>query len=84
MPFGPPFIRRLCVVDDGDKPVPILSDVKDHIVIHMIGILKHPANVRKTVPPDRLNDAHPRLDFLPRIRMAFHRLAQMLTRNDVH
>jgi hypothetical protein len=36
------------------------------------------------VPPDRLDDAHPRFDFVRRIRVAFHRLAQMLTRNDMH
>ena len=84
MALGLPIIRRLCIVDDGDKPVLILSDVKDHVIIHKIGILKHAANFRKIVPPDCLDDAHPRSDFVRRIRVAFHRLAQMLTRNDMH
>ena len=84
MPFGLPFIRRLCIVDDSDKPVPILSDVKNHVVIHKIGILKHAANFRKIVPPDCLDDAHPRFDFVRRIWVALHCLAQMLPRNDMH
>lgn len=84
MSFGLPFIRRLCIVDDGDKPVPVLSDIKDHVAIHRIGVLKHPANFRKIVPPDRLDDARPRFDFVGRIRVAFHRLTQMLTRDDMH
>jgi hypothetical protein len=25
-------------VNDGDKPVPIASDVEDHIIIHIVGI----------------------------------------------
>ena len=84
MPFSPPFIRRLRIVDDGDEPVTILSDVKDHVVIHMISILEHPANFRKIVPPDRLDNAHPCFDFVRRIPVAFHRLPQMLTRNNMH
>jgi len=64
-------------VDDGDKPVPVLSDVEDHVAIHGIGILKHAAHFRKIVPPDRLDDAHPRFDFV-------RRLAQVPTRNDMH
>ena len=84
MPFGPPFIRCLCIMDHGDKPVSILSDVNNHVVVHRIGILKHPANFRKIVPPDHLNDDRPCLDFVRRIWMAFHRLTQVLSRNDMH
>ena len=70
MPFGLPFTRRLCVVDNGDKPVPVLSDVKDHVANHGIGILKHAANFRKIVPPDRLDNGHPSFDFVRCIRVA--------------
>lgn len=70
MPFSLDFIRRLCIGDDGDKPVPILSDVKEHVIIHKIGILKHAANFRKLVPPNGLDDAHPRFDFVRRIWVA--------------
>jgi hypothetical protein len=71
-------------VDDGDKPVPVLSDVKDHVAIHGIGVLKHAEHFRKIVPPNRLDDAYPRFDFVGRIWLAFHRLAQLLTRDDMH
>jgi hypothetical protein len=36
------------------------------------------------VPADPLDDTHPRFDFVRRIRIAFHRLAQVLPRNDEH
>jgi len=84
VPFGLLFIRRLRIVDDGDKPVPVLSDVKDHVAIHRIGVLKHAAQFRKIVPPDRLDDPDPRFNFVRRIRIAFHRLGQVPTRNDMH
>jgi hypothetical protein len=84
VPIGPSFSRGLCIVDDGDKPVPILSDVKDHVVIHMIGVLKYPANFRKIVPSDRSDDAQPRFDLVRRIWVAFYRLPQVFTRNDMH
>ena len=84
MPSGLHFFRRLCIMDNGDKPVTVPSDVKDHVAIHLIGILKHDANFVKIVPADPLDDTHPRFDFVRRIRVAFHRLAQMLSRNDEH
>ncbi len=58
--------------------------LKIDVIIHNIGILKHLANFRKIVPPYCLDDAHPRFDFIRRIRVAFNRFPQMLTRNDVH
>jgi hypothetical protein len=69
VPFGLLFIRPLRIMDDGDKPVPVLSDVKGHVAIHTIGILEPAAHFRKIVPRDRLDDAHPRFDFARRIRM---------------
>lgn len=84
MSFGLLSLRRLRIVDDGDESVPVLSDVKDHVAIDKIGVLKHAAHFREIVPADNLNDAHPSFDFVRRIRIPFHRLAQMLTRNDIH
>jgi hypothetical protein len=52
MSFGLHFSRRLCIVDDGDKPVTVPSDVEDHVAIHVIGILEHAAHFVKTVPAD--------------------------------
>jgi len=84
MSFGVHFFRRLCIVDNGDKPITVPSDVKDQVAIHVIGILKHAANFLKIVPADPLDDTHPRFDFVRRVRVACHRLAQALSRNGEH
>lgn len=84
MSFGLQFFRRLRIVDNGNKPIAVPSDVKNYVAIHIIGILKHAAHFVKIVPTDPLDDTHPRFDFVRRIRIAFHRLAQMLSRDDNH
>lgn len=84
MSSGLHFSRRLCIVDNGDKPIAVPPDVKDYVAIHVVGILKHAANFVKIVPADTLDDTHPCFDFLRRIRIAFHRLAEVLSRNDDH
>ena len=84
MPFGPLSLRCLCIVDDRDKPVPITPDIKDHIVVHIVSILERALYFRKIVPPDYFDDGRPRFDFVRRILMGFHRLVQMLLRDDVH
>ncbi len=84
MPFRLPFLRCLSIVDDGYKPVPVVPDVKDHVVVHRIGILEHAANIIKIVPANRLDNGGPGFDFVRRIWVAFHRLLQVLTRNDMH
>jgi len=84
MSFGLHFFLCLRVVDNGDQPVPVSSDVKDHVAIHGIGVLKHAANFVKIVPADPLDNTHPRFDFVRCIGIAFHRLAEMLSRNDDH
>jgi len=84
MSSGLHFFRCLRVVDNGDQPVTVPSDVKDHIAIDVIGILKHAANFVKIVPADPLDNTHPRFDFVRRIRIAFHRLAEVLSSNDDH
>ena len=84
MPFRLPFLGRLCIVDDRDQPVPIVPDVKDHVIIHIVGILKHAANFGKIMPTHGLDNAHPRCNFARRIWVFLDRLAQMLTRNEMH
>ena len=81
---GPYFLCRLCVVNDRYEPVPVPSDVKDYVAIHMIGILKHSANLVKIVPADPFDDHHPRCDFVRCIRIPFYSLAEVLARNDEH
>jgi hypothetical protein len=82
MPFGVNSLGCLCIVDHRDKPVPVSSDVKDHVVIHGIGVLKDAANFRKIVPANCLDDCDPCFDFVRCIRIAPHRFAQMLARDD--
>ena len=84
MPFGPLFRRRSCIVDDRDKPVPIVPDVKDHIAAHIVSILEGASYFRKIVPPDYFDDGRPRFDFVRCVLMSFHRLVQMLLRDDIH
>ena len=83
MPVSLPCIRCLSVMDDGYRPVPVVPNVEDHVAIHKIGILEHAANFIKMVPADRLDNGGPSLDLVRRIRVAFHRLPQMLARNDM-
>jgi hypothetical protein len=45
-------LLALGIVDGRDKPVPTVSDVKDHVTIHRVGILKRAANFFKIVPPN--------------------------------
>jgi hypothetical protein len=82
MPFGVNSLGCLCIVDHRDKPVPVSSDIKDHVVVHGIGILKDTANFREIVPAYGLDNTDPRSDFPRRIRIAPHRFAQMLARDD--
>ena len=84
MPLGLPPNRCFCIMDDGDEPVPILSDVKDNVAIHKIDILEDGANFREIVPSHRLYDTNPRSYFIRCIREGRHCLAQMLACNDMH
>jgi hypothetical protein len=61
MSSGLRFSRRLCKVDNCDQPIAVASDVKDHVAIDVISILKHAANFVKIVPADPLDNAHPAL-----------------------
>ena len=78
------FTRRLRIVDDGNKPVPIVPNIKNYVAVHRIGILEHGTNFVHVVPPGCFNDTDPCFDFVRRIRVIFNRFAQMLTRNDMH
>ena len=57
-----PLFRRLRIVDESYKPVPVVPNIKDDVALYRIGIL----------------------DFVRCIWVGFHRLPQVLTRNDVH
>ena len=82
MSLGLPFTQCFGIVDDCYKPVPVVSNVEDHVAIDKVGILEHAANFTKIVPWGHLDNGGPCHYFVRRIRVAFHRLLQMLTRND--
>ena len=84
MPFGLPFLCRPSVVDDGYKPVPVVPNIKDYVAFYRISILEGSADLIKIVPANRLDNGGPGLDFVRCIWVGFHRLFQVLTRNDMH
>jgi len=79
-----PLLHRLRIVDDSYKPVPVVPDIKDDEAFYQIGILERSADLIKIVPTDRLDDASPGCNFVRCIWVGFHRLPQVLARNDVH
>lgn len=84
MPLSLPFLYRLRIVDDCYKPVPIVPNVKDDVALCGIGILERSADLIKIVPTNRLDDGGPSFDFVRCIWVGFHRLSQVLPRNDMH
>ena len=84
MPLGLPFLRRLSIVDDGYKSVPVVSNIKDHVAFYRIGLLERSADLIKIVPANHLDNGGPSFDFVRCIWVVFYRLPQVLTRNDMH
>jgi len=79
-----PLLRRLCIVDDSYKPVPVVPNIKDDVAFYRIGIFERSADLIKIVPANCLDNGGPRGNVVRRIWVGFHRLLQVLTRNDVH
>lgn len=84
VPSSPLVIPRLCVVDDGDKPISVLSEVKNYVPIDIIGVLKEAPNLRKIVPSNSFDYHCPRFDFVGRIRIAIDGFTQMPSGYEVH
>jgi hypothetical protein len=84
MPLRLPLLRRLCIVDDSYKPVPVVPDIKDDVAFYRVGIFKRSADFIKIVPANHLDYGGPGGNFVRRIWIGFRRLLQVLTRNDVH
>ena len=79
-----PLLRRLCIVDDSYKPVPIVPDIKDDEAFYRISIFERSADLIKIVPANCLDNGGPGGDFVRCIWVGLNRLLQVLTRNDVH
>jgi len=84
MPLRLPLLRRLCIVDDSYKPVPVVPNIKDDVAFYRIGIFERSADLIEIVPANRLDNGGPGCNFVRRIWVGFHRLLQVLTRDDVH
>ena len=84
MPLRLPLVRRLRIVDDSYKPVPVVPNIKNDVAFYRIGILERSADLIKIVPANRLDNDGPGCNFVHCIWVGFHRLLQVLTRNDVH
>ena len=84
MPLRLLLLRRLRIVDDSYKPVPVVPNIKDDVAFYRIGILERSADLIKIVPANRLDNGRPGRNFVRRIWVGFDRLLRVLTRNDVH
>lgn len=84
MPLSLPFFRNLRIVDDGHKPVPVVPNIKDDVAFYEIGILERSSDLIKTPPANRLDDGGPSFDLVRCIWVGFHRLSQVLPRNNMH
>ena len=84
MPNRLPLLRRLRIVDDSYKPVPVVPNIKDDVAFYRIGILERSADLIKIVPANHLDNGGPSCNFVRCIRVGFHRLTQVLARNDMH
>jgi hypothetical protein len=84
MPLRLSLLRRLCIMNDSYKPVPVVPNIKDDVTCYRIGIFERSADAVKVVPANRLDNSGPGCNFVRSIWVDFHRLLQVLTRNDVH
>ena len=79
-----PLLRRLRIVNDSYKPEPVVPNIKDDVAFYRIGILERSAYLIKIVPANRLDNGGPSCNFVRCIWVGFHRLPQVLPRNDMH
>jgi hypothetical protein len=74
----------LRVVDNGNKPIPILPEVEDDVTVDIVGIPDHTANFGEILPPRRFDDYRPGFDFVCRVRISIGGYLQMPSGNKVH
>jgi len=53
MPLRLPLVRRLRIVDDSYKPVPVVPNIKNDVAFYRIGIFERSADLIKIVPANR-------------------------------
>ena len=67
MSLSLPSLRRLRLVDDGNEPVPITPEIKNHATIHVIRVFVDVPHLLKIMPSGGINDGLPILDFTSRV-----------------
>ena len=53
MPLRLPLLRRLRIVDDAYKPVPVVFNIKDDVAFYRISIFERSADLINIVPANR-------------------------------
>jgi hypothetical protein len=76
------FLSR--VVNDGNEPVTVLTNIEDHVAIHIIRIFENLTHFHE-IPPSRISsDPVPGTDFSGCVRKSLFGPQQMLARDNVH
>jgi hypothetical protein len=84
VPFCGPAILHARVMNDGDQAVPVLTDIKDHISLHIIGILENLPDFHEVPPPRGLRDFVPGHNLFGGIWILLHSPVQVLFGDDMH
>jgi hypothetical protein len=84
VPFSGPAILHARVMNDGDKAVAVLTDIKDHIPLYIIGIFENLPDFREVLPPRGLRDFAPSDNLFGGIWILLHSSDRVLFRNDMH
>jgi hypothetical protein len=74
----------LCVVNNGNKPIPILTEVEDNVTIDIVGIPDRTTNFCEILPPHRFDDCRPGVDFVCGIWISIAGYLQMPSGDKVH
>jgi hypothetical protein len=71
-------------MNDGDKPVPVLTDIENHMPLHIIGILENLPDFQEVPPPRGLRDFVPGHNLYGGVGVLLYRAVQVLFRDDMH
>jgi hypothetical protein len=82
--FNLHFVGCLSVVDHRHEPVSVVPDIENHLAISGVCVFEYAANFHDAVPANRFDNGFPRSNLVSCIGELFHRLLQMLKRDDMH
>ena len=79
-----PVLFLACVVNDGDQPVTVLTNIEDYVAIHIVCIFEDLAHIYKIPPFSLGGNPAPGPDFLGSVRKLFFCPRQVLACDNVH